>query len=103
MALVGCFWSGGQEYQSDALYYADIHGQHLPVNYRIYDKSEDKTKNDYFLEMLAEMLTWGLKPAFAIGDSGYSCTANLKTVKKPPHGILICGRKQPDSLYAKKR
>ena len=26
------------------------------VNYRIYDKSEGKTKNDYFREMLIEVL-----------------------------------------------
>ena len=28
----------------------------MPVNYRIYDKSEGKTKNDYFREMLIEVL-----------------------------------------------
>ena len=29
------------------------------VNYRVYDKSEGKTKNDYFREMLIEVLAWG--------------------------------------------
>ena len=61
-------------------YYTDLHRQPLPVNYRIYDKSLGKTKNDYFQEMLADVLEWGLKPAFATGDSWYSCTTNLKTV-----------------------
>ena len=42
------------------------------VNYGIYDKSEGKTKNDYFREMLIEVLAWGLKPAFVTGDSWYS-------------------------------
>ena len=38
------------------LYYTDISGLHMLVNYRIYDKSEGKTKNDYFREMLIEVL-----------------------------------------------
>ena len=29
------------------LYYTDIHDRSFPVNYRIYDKTEGKTKNDY--------------------------------------------------------
>jgi hypothetical protein len=34
----------------------------LPVNFRVYDKSAGKTKNDYFREMLEEVLAWGLDP-----------------------------------------
>ncbi len=63
------------------LYYTHIAGRHMPVNYRICDKSEGKTKNDYFREMLLEVLAWGLKPAFVTGDSWYSCVKNLKTIK----------------------
>jgi hypothetical protein len=51
-----------------------------PINYRIYDKTENKTKNDYFQEMLAEVLGWGLEPAFVTGDSGYSSLENLKMI-----------------------
>ena len=57
--------------------YTDPHGHHQPVNYRIYDKTEHKTKNDYFQEMLAEVLAWGLEPAFVTGDSWYSSLENL--------------------------
>jgi hypothetical protein len=42
------------------LYYTDVHGHHQPVNYRLYDKADGKTKNAYFQEMLAEVLSWGL-------------------------------------------
>jgi hypothetical protein len=28
----------------------------MPVNYRVYDKEEEKTKNDYFCEMLMEAI-----------------------------------------------
>ena len=71
------------------LYYTDTQGQHQPVNYRIYDKADGKTKNDYFLDMLKEVLSWGLKPAFVTGDSWYSCVKNLKTVKNNHLGFLF--------------
>jgi len=94
MDLVGHFWSGKHHkvvkgINLITLYYTDIYGQHRPVNYRIYDKSEGKTKNDYFQDMLAEVLTWGLKPSFVTGDSWYSSVKNLKTVKKNSLGFLF--------------
>lgn len=36
----------------DTLYYTDINNVCVPVNYRIYNKEDGKTKNDYFREML---------------------------------------------------
>ena len=51
------------------LYYTDPQGRSLPVNYRVYDKADHKTKNDYFQDMLADVLPWGLRPAFTTGDS----------------------------------
>ncbi|OLN14516.1 hypothetical protein BUE68_12515, partial [Corynebacterium diphtheriae] len=51
-------------------------------NFRIYDKSESKTKNDYFMDMLSEVLSWGAKIQFITGDSWYSSTENLKTIRK---------------------
>ena len=71
------------------MYYTDPLGNHQPVNFRVYDKSENKTKNDYFLEMLAEVLTWGIKPSFVTMDSWYSCVKNLKTVKNHRMGFLV--------------
>ena len=55
-AFVGHFWSGKHHgvvkgINLITLYYTDPQGQHQPVNYRIYDKAENKTKNDYFQEM----------------------------------------------------
>ena len=60
--LVSHFWSGKHHRTVKGLslitlYYTDIQGQHMPVNYRIYDKSEGKTKNDYFRDMLPEVLS----------------------------------------------
>lgn len=94
MALVGHFWSGKHHRAVKGinlvtLYYTDIQGKHQPVNFRVVDKSEGKTKNDYFLDMLAEVLAWGLEPAFMTGDSWYSCVNNLKMIKNHQIGLLF--------------
>ena len=94
IALIGHYYSGKHHkvvkgINLITLYYTDPQGQNQPVNFRVYDKSEGKTKNDYFLEMLLEVLSWGLKPAFVTGDSWYSCVKNLKTVKNHQLGFLF--------------
>lgn len=93
-AFVGYFWSGKHHrvvkgINLVTLYYTDPHGHHQPINYRIYDKTANKTKNDYFQEMLVEVLTWGLEPAFVTGDSWYSSEANLKMIKHAHRGFLV--------------
>lgn len=79
--LIGYFWSG--KYHKTikglnliTLYYSDTHGNSVPINYRIYDKKEGKTKNNYFPEMLIEVISWGLKPRLVTGDSWYSGIEN---------------------------
>jgi hypothetical protein len=94
MALVGYFWSGKHHrvvkgINLITLYYTDIHGQHRPVNYRVYDKAEGKTKNDYFQDLFAEVLAWGLEPAVVTGDSWYSGVDNLKRVRNHSLGFLF--------------
>jgi hypothetical protein len=84
--LVGYFWSGKHKRTVKginliSLYYTDIVGNSYPVNFRIYDKTEGKTKNDYFLEMLEEVESWGIKPAWITKDSWYSSNNNLKYLK----------------------
>ncbi len=69
IGYVGYFYSGKHHKPVKGinlvtLYYTDRQGNHQPVNFRVYDKSEDKTKNDYFLEMLSEVLSWGIKVCF---------------------------------------
>jgi hypothetical protein len=94
MALVGYFWSGKHHRVVKGInlitwYYADAHGRHMPINDRLYDKAEGKTKNDYFQEMLAEVLAWGVEPAFVTGDSGYSGLDHLKPVRNYSLGWLF--------------
>jgi Transposase DDE domain len=94
MALVSHFWSGKHHRAVKGinlvtLYYTDSQGKHQPVNFRVVDKAEGKTKNDYFQDMLAEVLAWGLEPAFVTGDSWYSCVSNLKRIKNHPMGLLF--------------
>jgi DDE family transposase len=94
MDLVGYFWSGKHHRAVKGinlitLYYTDPQGRHLPVNYRVIDKVENKTKNEYFQEMLAEVLAWGLRPVFVTADSWYACEKNLKTVKHHGMGFVF--------------
>jgi hypothetical protein len=94
MDLVGYFWSGKHHRAVKGinlltLYYTDPQGRHLPVNYRVIDKAENKTKNNYFQEMLIEVLAWGLDPAFITGDTWYACEKNLKTVKNHGRGFMF--------------
>lgn len=94
IAFVGHFWSGKHHgivkwINLITLYYTDPQGQHQPVNYRIYDKAESETKNDYFQEMLTEVLAWDLEPAFVTGDSWYSSQDNLEMIKNHRRGFLF--------------
>ena len=94
MALVGYFWSGKHHrvvkgINLITLYYTDPQGRHQPVNYRIYDKAEGKTKNEYFQEMFAEVLSWGLEPKWVTGDSWYSGVNNLKLIRDHQRGLLF--------------
>lgn len=86
-ALVDYYWSGKHHgvvkgINIITLFYTDRHGIMVPVNYRVYDKSKGKTKNNYFLEMLDEVLDRGLKPAWVTGDCWYSSLKNLKHIRK---------------------
>jgi len=92
--LIGYFWSG--KYHKSikginliTLYYSDLHGNSLPINYRIYDKKEGKTKNDYFQEMLIEVIEWGVKPRLITGDSWYSGVENLKFLRNQKLGFIF--------------
>jgi len=92
--LIGYFWSGKHKrvvkgINLITLYYTDINGVCVPINYRIYDKSEGKTKNGYFCEMLLETIAWGIKPAWVTGDAWYASLENLKFLRKQQLSFLF--------------
>jgi hypothetical protein len=75
--LISCFWSGKYHNSTEGinlitLYYSDVYGNSVRINYRIYGKKEGKMKSDYFQEMLKEVIDWGVKPRIVTGDSCYS-------------------------------
>ena len=85
--LVSYFWSGKHKKAVKGinlitLYYTDDNGVQVPVNYRVYDKNDNKSKNDYMQDMIREVINWGLFPKFITGDSWYSGLNNLKFIKK---------------------
>jgi hypothetical protein len=84
--LIGYYYSGRHHrvvkgIQLITLYYTDLSGKSVPVNYRIYNKQEGKTKNDYLREMITEVLDWGLQPQTVTTDTWYSSQKNLKFFK----------------------
>ena len=92
--LIGYFWAGKYHkvikgVNLVTLYYTDIEGNSVPVNYRLYDKREKKTKNDYFREMIIEVTSWGLRPRLVTGDSWYSGVENLKFLRDQKLGFLF--------------
>jgi hypothetical protein len=92
--LVGYFWSGKHNRAVKGvclvtLLYTDPQGVSLPVNFRLVDKAEGKTKNELFREMVSEVLGWGLRPALVSSDSWYSGLENLKFLRKEGLGFLI--------------
>lgn len=91
--LIGYYYSGRHHravkgIQLITLYYTDVSFKSVPVNYRIYNKQEGKTKNDYLREMIIEVLEWGLKPKTVTTDSWYSSQENLKLLKNKQLGFL---------------
>ena len=57
--------------------------QHIPVDYRIYDKVHDQlSKNDHFRQMLKIASQRGFKPTYVGFDSWYSGLDNLKQIRK---------------------
>lgn len=92
--LIGYFWSGKHHrpvrgINLITLYYTDLSSKSVPVNYRIYDKQEGKTKNNYFREMITQVLGWGLQPNMVTGDAWYSSRENLKFLKNQELGFLM--------------
>jgi hypothetical protein len=71
------------------LFYTDAKGVKLPVNWRIYHSTLGKTKNELFLEMLEEVLEWGLKPALVTGDSWYASLNNFKRLRREKLNFLF--------------
>lgn len=63
------------------LFYTDVNGVRLPVNYRVYEPDSGFTKNELFIKMLLEVLEWGLTPALVSGDSWYSSKENLRFIR----------------------
>lgn len=54
----------------------------IPVDYRIYDKADGRTKNDHFREMIARAQRRGFAPGIVLFDGWYASLENLKQVRE---------------------
>lgn len=80
--LIGYYWSGKHQKAIKGinlitLYYTDNDGKSMPINYRLYNPLDNKTKNDYLREMILEVIEWGVKPSTITTDCWYSSQENL--------------------------
>ena len=81
--LIGYYWSGKHKKAIKGinlitLYYTDPEGTSMPINYRLYNPLENKTKNDYLIEMILEVTSWGVNPSTVTTDCWYASQKNLK-------------------------
>jgi len=53
----------------------------VPVDYRIYDKADGRTKNDHFWEMMLMAKGRGFAPKYVLFDGWYAGLENLKQVR----------------------
>ncbi len=93
-ALLGYFWSSKAAkpvlgLSLVTLYYTSPNGLRVPINDRLYDKAESKTKNQYFQEMWQEVRQWGLRPRLVTSDTWYAAKANLNLLKNDQTGFLV--------------
>jgi hypothetical protein len=57
--------------------------EHIPVDYRIYDKDTDgKTKNQHLQDMIVLAKNRGFKPEYVLMDAWYSSLNNLKIIDR---------------------
>lgn len=92
--LVGKFYSGKhhkvvQGINIIVLVYTSKSGYSVPVNFRVYQKSDQKTKNQYFQEMIRELWNWGLRPKWITIDSWYSGLDNLKFLRNLEVNFMV--------------
>lgn len=92
--LVGYFWSGRHHRTVKGinlitLFYTDASGLGFPVNFRLYRHQQEKSKHDYFQEMVQECGQWGLHPNWVTADSWYASVENLKFLRNQEVGFLI--------------
>ena len=84
--LVSKYWSGKHHKTVKGvnlivLVYTDIEDCCLPVNYRLYDPNDTKTKHELLQQMLKEVIRWSLQPKWFTADSWYASITNLKYLR----------------------
>lgn len=85
--LIGYYWSRKHKkvikgVNLITLYYTDVNGKSMPINYRLYNPYDNKTKNDYLREMLSEVINWQVRPSTITTDCWYASKKNLKFFKE---------------------
>jgi Transposase DDE domain len=91
--LLGSYYSGKHKRPVKGiclitLFYTDLSGRTSPVNFRIFVKGEEKSKNQHYRDMVKEVIEWGIKPKFMTADCFYATKENL--CKWRGQGYCLC-------------
>ena len=90
--IIDYYWSGKHKrvilgINLITLYYTDPSGVSVPVSFRIYKTEAEKSKHDYFREMITEVKAGGIKAESVTGDSWYASIDNLKFIREEGLGF----------------
>lgn len=86
--LVGRHWSGNEHHLVCGIDLVNLlwakDEECIPCDYRIYQSEEkkEKTKNEYFREMIKVAKKRGFKPWYVLGDCWYGSVENMKYIEK---------------------
>jgi Transposase DDE domain len=91
--LLGSYYSGKHKRPVKGiclitLFYTDLSGRTSPVNFRIFVKGKDKSKNQHYRDMVKEVIEWGIRPKFMTADCFYASKENL--CKWRGQGYCLC-------------
>lgn len=85
IALVTRHWSGKHQGVVQGINLVSLlwtdGDRKIPVDYRIYDKADGRTKNDHFWEMMLIAKGRGFAPKYVLFDGWYASLENLKQIR----------------------
>ena len=94
MDLVKHFWSGKHHrvvkgLNLITLYYSDVQGRSLPINYRVYDKADNKTRTYALMATMKYVICWS--ECFwcgIVGDANIETTPDSQVHLADIHGFF---------------
>jgi hypothetical protein len=102
MALVTRHWSGSHRRVVRGINLITLlwtnGDRKIPVDYRVFNKADSRTKHDHFWDLLLTAKSRGFSPQYVLFDTWYASLENLKQVRD--HGWLWLTRLRDDRVVS---